>query len=437
VIGFLTLAVFVATFAVIYRWAEGSHLAVLAGAAALVVIGTVSGTYTPAMAVRSIYFETLALIFGMAAISALLARSGVYAYLAAGTAELSQGQGRWILVMMALVTYGISLASNSLVTVAVVVPVTLTVCFRTGIDPVPVIIAEIVAANLGGASTMIGDFPNMILASAGKLHFVDFIAGMMPICLILLAVMLVFFERRLGDWKSAEIPVDPVWVRGEALRHRDIDRRLLRYGLIIFGVTVTGLILAGPLKIRPGWIAFVAGVTALGLGRFKDDEFFSACGGTDILFYGGLFVMVGALTSVGVLDWAVNWLEGITAAHDRVRAILLMWMAAAVTIFVGGGTSAAVFAPVAATLRLDGDGQAAWWALALGIMAGSVAALPGATAGSLAMTQYSGFVKRHPELAAAAAAGLQFTHREYVRWGMPLMGIFLVLGTVYIAVLAG
>jgi Na+/H+ antiporter NhaD/arsenite permease-like protein len=260
---------------------------------------------------------------------------------------------------------------------------------------------------------------------------------MMPVCLILLAVMLVFFERRLGDWKGSEIPVDPVWARGEALRHSAIDRRLLSYGLIIFGVTVAGLILAGPLKVRPGWIAFVAGVTALGLGRFKDDEFFSACGGTDILFYGGLFVMVGALTSVGILDWAVNWLEGITAAHDRVRAILLMWMAAAVTIFVGGGTSAAVFAPVAATLRLDGDGQAAWWALALGIMAGSVAALPGATAGSLAMTQYSGFVKRHPELASAAAAGLQFTHREYVRWGMPLMGIFLVLGTVYIAVLVG
>lgn len=436
-VGFITLAVFIATFAVIYRWAEGSHLAVLAGAAVLVVIGTISGTYTPRMAVQSIYFETLALIFGMAAISALLARSGVYAYLAAGTAELSQGQGRWILVMMALVTYGISLASNSLITVAVVVPVTLTVCFRTGIDPVPVIIAEIIAANLGGSSTMIGDFPNMILASAGKLHFNDFIGGMMPACLILLAVTFLFFEYRQGDWKKAEIPVDLAWVRGEQLRYSDIDHRLLRYGLIIFFITVIGLVLAGPLKVRPGWIAFVAGLTALALGRFKDEEFFSACGGSDILFFGGLFVMVGALTSVGILDWAVAWLEGVTAGHDRVRAILLMWMAAGVTIFVGGGSSAAVFAPVAATLRLDGDGQAAWWALALGIMAGSCAALSGATAGALAMNQYSGFVKRHPELASAAAAGLQFTHREYVRWGLPLMGIFLVLSTVYIAVLAG
>ncbi len=436
-IAVLTVLVFVATFAVLYRRSENSHMAVLAGAAVLVAIGALSGTYTLRMVLESIYFETLALIFGMSAISSLLGRSGIFVRLAAGTAERSQGQGRWILVMMTLVTYAISLASNSLVTVAVVVPVTLTVCFRTGIDPVPVIISEIIAANLGGASTMIGDFPNMILASAGRLHFNDFIAGMMPACLVLLAATLIFFEWRLGDWRGAEIPVHSGWVREEESRHRTVDRRLLRFGLAIFAVTVAGLVLAGTVNLRPGWIAFAAGLAALALGRFEDDEFFAACGGSDILFFGGLFVMVGALSAAGVLDWTVGWLEAATSGHDRVRAILLMWMAAGMTIFVGGGTSAAVFAPVAASLRLDGDGQAAWWALALGIMAGSSAALSGATAGALAMNQYSGFVRRHPELAAAAAAGLQFTHREYVRWGMPLMGIFLALSTFYIAVLAG
>ncbi|CAA7622263.1 magnetosome biogenesis transporter MamN [Magnetospirillum sp. UT-4] len=435
-VGFLVLAVFIVTFVAVYRRAEGGHVAVLAGAGALVLIGWASGTYTPRMALQSVYFETLALIFGMSAISSLLAKSGFYANMAAGTAERSQGQGRWILVMMALVTYAISLVSNSFVTVAVVVPVTLTVCFRTGIDPVPVIIGEIIAANLGGASTMIGDFPNMILASAGRLHFNDFIGGMMPVCLLLLAAMLIFFERRLGDWKGAGIPVDPAWLEGEQVRDRQIDRRLLRYCVLIFAVTVLGLVFAGPLNLRPGWIAFGAGLVALALGRFKDDEFFHACGGTDLLFFAGLFVMVGALNALGMLDWAVTWLEQVTASHDRLRAILLMWVAAGLTIFVGGGTTAALFAPMAATLRLDGDGQAAWWALALGIMAGSSASLSGATAGALAMNQYSGFIKRHPQLAAAAAAGTQFTHREYMRWGMPLMGIFLILSTIYVAVLA-
>ncbi|HIJ63365.1 MAG TPA: ArsB/NhaD family transporter [Rhodospirillaceae bacterium] len=436
-VALLTVLVFVATFAALYQRSEGSHRVVMAGAAALVAIGALSGRYTLGMAVDAVYFETLALIFGMSAISSLLARSGVFLALAAGTAERSQGNGRWVLVMMALVTYTISLASNSLVTVAVVVPVTLTVCFRMSLNPVPVIIAEIIAANLGGASTMIGDFPNMILASAGRLHFNDFIGGMMPACLVGLAATLIFFEYRLGDWRSVTIPVDARWIENEKLRDFEVDGRLLRLGLVTFAATVAGLVLAGVVDLRPGWVAFAAGLVALALGRFKDDEFFAACGGTDILFFGGLFVMVGALGALGVLDWAVGWLEALTSSHDRVRAILLMWTAAGLTIFVGGGTSAALFAPMAASLRLDGDGQAAWWALALGVMAGSCAALPGATAGALAMNQYAGFLKRHPELAAAASVGIQFTHREYVRWGFPLMGIFLGLSTLYIAVLAG
>ena len=432
----LTVLVFIVTFAVLYRRAEGSHLAVLGGAVAVVGIGAASGTYTLQMAIESVYFETLALIFGMSAISSLLARSGVFVYVAAGTAERSRGNGRWILVMMALVTYAISLATNSLVTVAVVVPVTLTVCYRVGLDPVPAIIAEIVAANLGGASTMIGDFPNMILASAGGLHFNDFVGGVMPACLVLLAVMLMFFERRLGDWSSARVPIEPGWGYQEGVGRGDLDRRMLRFGLAIFVVTVAGLVMAGTLDVRPGWIAFAAGLVAITVGRFKDDEFFSACGGSDIVFFGGLFVMVGALTAVGVLDNVVGWLQDFTAGHERLRVVLLLWMAAGMTIFVGGGTAAAVFAPVAASLRLDGS-QAAWWALALGIMAGSSGALSGATAGALAMNQYAGFLRRHPELAAAAASGLRFTHGEYARWGLPLMGIFLGLATFYIAILAG
>jgi len=437
VIAVLTILVFVVTFALLYQRSEGGHLVVLGGVAAVLVIGAVSGNYTPRMAMDAIYFETLALIFGMSAITALLARSGVFVYLAAGTAEWSEGNGRWVLVMMSLVTYVIALASNSLATVAVVVPVTLTICYRTGFDPVPVMIAEIIAANLGGASTMIGDFPNMILASAGGLHFHDFIAGMMPICLVLLAAMLIFFERRLGDWRPVANPAESGWGNDEDLRRPEIDRGLLRLGLITFSVTVAALVLAGIEGIRPGWIAFAAGLVALLVGGFRDDEFFAACGGSDILFFGGLFVMVGGLNAAGVLEWMVRWLEMVTAGHGAVRAIVVMWAAAATTIFVGGGTSAAVFAPLAASLRLDGDSQAAWWALALGIMAGSSAALSGATAGALAMNQYAGFLRRHPELAAATASMAKFTHREYARWGLPMMGVFLTVSTLYIAVIAG
>jgi Na+/H+ antiporter NhaD/arsenite permease-like protein len=433
----LTILVFLGTFAVLYRGSERGHIVVLSGAALVMAIGTLGGSYSMRMVLDSIYFETLALIFGMSALSSLLARSGVFVYLAAATAGRSQGSAMWVLVMMALVTYAIALITNSLATMAVVVPVTLSVCYRIGLNPVPVMVSEIIAANLGGASTMIGDFPNMILATAGQLHFNDFIAGMMAPCLVLLAVSLLYFEIKLAGWSVSPGAAHPDWQASDDLRAPDVNLRLLRSGLAIFAVTVAALMLAGRVDLRPGWVAFVGGLAAMLLGRFKDDEIFPACGGQDILFFIGLFVMVGALKSVGVLDWLVDWLEGTTAGHSAVRAVLLLWMAAGITLFVGGGTTAAVFAPVAATLQLDGYGDASWWALALGIMAGSSGALSGTTAGALVINQYAWFIKQHPGLTAAIPGGHAFSHGEYMRWGMPLMLIFLGLSTLYVMMAAG
>ena len=433
----LTIMVFVVVFAVLYRGAENGHIVVLVGAALVMAVGEIAGDYSLRMALDSIYFETLALIFGMSAISSLLARSGVFAVLAAGTAERSQGSALWVLVMMSLVTYGIALITNNLATMAVVLPVTLSVCYRIGLNPVPVVIAEIMAANLGGASTMIGDFANMILASAGRLHFNDFIGGMMVPCLILLAVTLLFFEYKLGgDWKPmTELAHSEPLDTGDLLAPH-ADQILLRTGLVIFGLVVLALVFAGKANIRPGWVALAGGLVALLMGRFRDDEIFFACGGNDLLFFLGLFVLVGALNAAGVLDWMVNWLEVTTVGHAGPRAVLLLWMAAGLTLFVGGGTTAAVFAPVAATLQIDGFGDASWWALALGIMAGSSGALAGSTAGTLVVNQYAWFVKQHPGILQTVPAGGDFSHREYMRWGMPLMGIFLGLSTIYVVVLA-
>ncbi|MBF0393710.1 MAG: sodium:proton antiporter [Alphaproteobacteria bacterium] len=428
----LIVLVFLASFVLLYRGILAEFQILGGGAALVLAIGATSGVYPLGMAFDSIYFETLAMIFGMSALSALLARAGLFAHLAERAARNSGGGARWVLLMMVLVTYAVSLAANSLATMVVLVPITLNLCRRVGLNPVPVIIAEIVAANLGGASTMIGDFPNMILASVGHLHFNDFIAGLMPVCLVLLAALLVFYEVRAGDWH----PVSPAVAADVGpLDRAPGDDGLMRAGIMIAVATVSLLVLAGPLDLRPGPIAFLAGLAALVVGRFSEDELLHACGATDVLFFAALFVMVGGLLAAGVLDTTVVWLESVTRGHAGVRAVLLMWLAAATTLFIGAGSSAAVFAPMAASLQLAGDSAAAWWALSLGIMAGSSGALYGATAGSLAMNQYVQFVRRHPETLATVPEGRDFTHREYMRWGMPLMGIFLGVSTVYIAVI--
>jgi len=430
----LTILVFIAAFAAMYRTTAGSHVAVLAGAAAVVVIGAVSGTFTLRMAMDSVYFETLALIFGMSAISTLLARSGVFAYLAAGTAEQSKGNVTWVLVMMSLVTYGISLTTNNIATMVVVLPITLNVCYRMEINPVPLIVAELFAANLGGASTMIGDFPNMIIASAGNLHFNDFIAGMMVPCLVLLAGSLLFFEAKMSAGAQADYAVS---LGQDELVTPVVDSRLLWAGLWIFAAAMVGFVFAGVMNVRPGWIAFVAGLAAMVVGRFKDEEAFHACGGDDILFFIGLFIMVGGLMAAGVHDWLTWVIEAVTAQHGGLRAVVLMWVVAGVTLIAGGGTAAAAFAPIAASLSLGYENQASWWAISLGVMAGSSGALSGATSGSMVMSQYNRFIERHPEMLQAIPAGGGLTHQEYMRWAMPLMGMLLVASTVYILAISG
>jgi Na+/H+ antiporter NhaD/arsenite permease-like protein len=433
----LTILVFIAAFTAMYRASAGSHVAVLAGAAAVMMIGTMSGTYSLRMAVDAIYFETLALIFGMSAISTLLARSGVFVYLAAGTAEHSKGNVTWVLVMMSLVTYGISLTTNNIATMVVVLPITLNICYRMQINPVPLTVAELFAANLGGASTMIGDFPNMIIASAGNLHFNDFISGMMVPCLVLLAGSLLFFEAKMDRWSGAASAGYAQALDQDEVLAPTVDKAMLWTGIWIFGAAVAGFVFAGILNVRPGWIAFIAGLGAMAVGRFKDEDAFHAYGGHDILFFIGLFVMVGGLMAAGILEWLTWLIESVGSRQDGTRAVVLMWVVAGLTLFVGGGTTAAVFAPVAASLSLGYENQASWWAVSLGIMAGSSGALSGATSGSLVMSHYERFIARHPEMLKAIPSGQGLTHREYMRWAMPLTGLFLLASTIYIAAIAG
>lgn len=433
----VTVLIFLGAFAVIYRDMAPEYAVALVAATAIFAVGTASGGFTPRMALESVYFETLALIFGMSAVSALLARSGVFAYLAAETAEHSKGNGWWVLVMMSLVAYGMSLFTNSLVTMAVILPITLAIARQVTLNPVPLIVSEIVASNLGGASTMIGDFPNMIIASAGGLHFNDFIGGMMAPCLVLMAVSLVFFEGKLRDWRSRPQMLSSAMADDAEIGHHKIDSVLLRSGLIILAIALLAFLFGSSYNLRPGWVAFVAGVIALAIGRFDEKEIFAACGGKDILFFIGLFVMVGGLTAAGVLDWMVWAIEFISGDGPILKTLALMWVAAGITLFVGGSTATAFFVPVAASLQGGVDHQASWWALSLGVLAGSTGTLSGATPGSLALSHFDQFLKRHPEIGAFIPEGRGLSYREYWRWGAPLMMIFLGFSTFYIIAIAG
>ncbi len=428
---FLTLAIFAVAFTIIYQDKFDRLQVMLPAAASILISGVLLDTYSPRMALESIYFETLALIFGMSLISAVLSRSGAFAYIAERTITYSRGSGWLVVILLTLLTYLFSLVANNLATMVVMLPLSLTLCLRMGLNPVPVLIAEIVASNLGGASTMIGDFPNMIISTAASLRFLDFIGGMMVPALILLAALLLFLQSRksqfvahgniLGNAQNNPASVSTV-----------LNPFLLKLGLGSLGTVLVLFIFADSIGLKPAHIALVAGLILLEVGQFRGKELITASGARDILFFACLFVMVGGLNAAGVLDVVAGFIEAVSGGSKLASILLLMWVSAVLTLFLNAGPSTAFFIPVAMNLYENFNEVIIWWALSLGVLAGSSAALTGATAGSLAASHLDNFLLDHPQLATLIKprAGLNF--KTYLQWGLPIMGLFLGISTLYI-----
>ena len=431
----LVLALFAGAFVLVYRGLGDRRLVMLGCGGLFVLLGWLFDFYTPAMAVEAIYFDTLALLFGMSLISATLARSGLFAVVAGWAARQAMGSGWLTLVFFSLTTWLLSLFVNNLAAIVVILPVTLEQCRIARINPVPVVIAEVIASNIGGASTMVGDFPNMIIASASGLGFVDFIPGMMAPCLVLLAAMLLFFQGRRDSLRlgGGRRPVGG----GPGLAPPvAVDPYLRRLGMTVLVLTLIGFSVSTLVAVRPAAFALAAGVTLLALGRFPRERIFEAASGGDMLFFAGLFVMVGGLKAGGVLDGVAWLITTLGNGNSTVELLALMGVAGGVTLFLNAGPSTAFFIPVAGEMSAYISGPAVWWALSLGVLAGSSAALTGATAGPVAASHLENHQRRYPEMTAFMHPARGLGYREFMALGLPLMFVFMGLSAVYIIVTA-
>ncbi|MBF0195658.1 MAG: sodium:proton antiporter [Magnetococcales bacterium] len=439
----LAVLLFVTIFWLMFLGKYDRRIIVLVGGTLFVVFGVLLDFYTLKMAWQSIYFETLALIFGLTLISSTLAKSGYFQVLAERVAIYSRGDGWLILVLFSLITYFFSLFVNNLATMVVILPVTLKLCKRAAINPVPVVIAQIVASNLGGASTMIGDFPNMIISTAGDLHFLDFIGGMMVPTLILLAVTLLYFQSRRKEIfagtnlrKSGGDNSVDLFSNTGILAEIQVDRSLVRLGTVALFLTLGGFLLAELLAIPPAVIALLSGFVLLAMAGFQKKELFVVTGSGDILFFIGLFIMVGGLQAAGVLD-SISWLiNQVSGGKPLFELLALLWISGLVTPFLNAGPATAFFIPVANELSGFIPGDAVWWALSLGVLAGSSASLTGATAGSIATSQMDEHIKQNPEVLRNIPQNRRLDFREYNRWGRPIMGLFLGISSLYIILIS-
>ncbi|MCK5577970.1 MAG: hypothetical protein KAI63_00440, partial [Planctomycetes bacterium] len=405
--------------------------------------------------------DVIYFIIGMNIITVVLAEGGLFDYLAKKITLLTRGHSWKVFLLFCLMTYFLSLAINNLTTMLVLTPMILSLSRYLKFDIRVYLIGMIVASNLGGASTLVGDFPNMLIGTETGIPFLKFVKYMMPICFIEFLILIIYI-RVSQKGSFSDLGVTP---KNKSLESGAVDQalqpslngltsktkffgrleqdlksglkntRVVRRGLFILGLLLVGFVVAdwiplpdfltgGELRIvPPAWLALIGGGLALFLAGLKPGRVLRKLNYRDIFFFTGLFVLVGAAEAGGLLSWCGEIIVHLSFGNTLVRCLLLMWVAALMTAFLNAGPATALFLPLVVSFNAPAPHHLYWWSLSLGVLAGSSATLTGATAGSIVSTLLRKFTP-------GKINNLSF--RAYARLGVPLALIFLLVSSVYV-----
>jgi len=403
-----SILVFVAAYVLIATEWVHRVKAALGGAVLLLVLRVVTGEDAFFSKETGVDWNVIVLLIGMMLIVAILKRTGVFEYLAIWAAKRARGRPFRLMVLLVVVTAGASALLDNVTTVLLIAPVTFLVCDRLGVNPVPFLIAEVMASNIGGTATLVGDPPNIIIASRAGLSFNDFIVHLTPLVVILVVVFIglcrVLFRSAFvyDERRAAEVM---------ALRERDAirDERLLIVSLAVLAVVLVAFVLHTVVHLEPAVVAIAGGLLLLALSRQDAEEVAKDVEWPTLLFFAGLFIMVGALVATGVIERVAQ--AAIDAIGDRmlVASMVLLWASAVLSAIVDNIPYVATMAPIVSELTAatgDASGtQVLWWSLALGADLGGNATAIGASANVVM-------------LGLAERAGRRISFWEFTRYGL-------------------
>jgi len=388
----------------------------LVGAAIVVVVGALDVD----TAIASVDWATLGLLVGMMIIVGLTEPTGVFSYLALQVARLSGGRPFRLIVLLALMTGVLSAFLDNLTAILLVVPISLQLSRLLGLPVVPLVLVQVMASNIGGTATLIGDPPNIMIGThVEQLSFVDFIVTLGPVAALTLLVMTVLlyavYRRSLTPPQDAHERITELDPRAELK-----SERLLPI-LAVLGGTIVGFFLHAPLHVEPVVVAMTgATVMLLVAGRELEWALERVEWGT-IFFFLGLFIMVGALEERGIIGRVADGFADITGGSKTAEALVILWGAAAGSALVDNIPFTAAMIPVVDELQTDGFDDATWWALALGACFGGNATLIAAAANVAAVS-------------ALARSGTRISFLQFLAIGLPITFVSLLIATAYLLV---
>ncbi|OMI35866.1 ArsB/NhaD family transporter [Streptomyces sparsogenes] len=416
------IAVFVTAYAAIISERVHRTAAALTGAAAMLAIGATDDKAAFFDEHSGIDWNVIFLLLGMMAIVGVLRQTGLFEYVAIWAVKRARGRPFRVMTMLIVITAAASALLDNVTTVLLIAPVTLLVCERLALPAAPFLIAEVLASNIGGTATLVGDPPNIIIASRAGLTFNDFLVHLAPLAAVLtvvLAVMCRLMFRKLFVYDEERAAEVMALEEREAIR----DRRLLYQGLAVLALVVVGFVAHPVLHYAPSVVALLGAGLLIAMSTVRADEALKEVEWPTLAFFAGLFVMVGALIETGVIGEVSRALADATGGSRLGATMLLVFGSAVLSGIVDNIPYVATMAPITADLAHGFGGghgtQVLWWALALGADLGGNATAIGASANVVVL----GIAERNRQ---------PISFWQFTKYGLVVTAVTVALSAAYL-----
>ncbi|MDF2570158.1 MAG: Citrate transporter [Sporomusa sp.] len=419
----IAVGVFLVAYALIIS--EKIHRTVVALAGAVLVI--MLGVLSQEQAIHHIDFNTLGLLIGMMVIVAITGETGLFRFLAIWAAKAVDGNPLKLMIALAVITALSSALLDNVTTVLLTVPVTLSITKQLNVKPAPYLISQIIASNIGGTATLIGDPPNIMIGSAVKeldfLAFVNNLAGIAMVILVVnVALLALIYHKQLKTTKELSEKVkslDP----GKQIK----NIKLLKLCLAVLALTVTLFFFHQQLHLESATVAIFGATLLIILAKKNSDHelehIFHKVEWVALLFFVGLFVLVGGLVETGIISFMAQKAIELTAGNPTTTAMLILWLSAIASAFIDNIPFVATMIPLIKDMGLMGvtNLEPLWWSLALGACLGGNGTLIGASANVIVA-------------GLAAQEGYPISFTKFMKVGFPLtmLSVLIASGYVYL-----
>ena len=385
------------------------------GAMAMVFLGVMSEHE----ALSHVNLEVVLLLAGMMSLANIFARTGAFEWAAIKAAQLVRGDGFLTLCLLCVITAVASAFLDNVTVVVLAVPITLSICRMLDVQPIPFLLAQVFASNIGGVSTIVADPPNIIIAAEADIGFLDFMLNTAPVGIVgmfvLLGMLYLWFRKSTITTEESRATV---MQRNAASAITDYV--LLKKCIVVFSLTVVGFLLHELLHVGPASVAVASATVLILISRIDPQEVLEQVEWTTLAFFVGLFILVGGLEETGVTVIVREWLVDVSGGSDRNLAFMLVWFGGVTSAIVDNVPFTATMVEVVRGVSNDDLGiSPLWWALALGADLGGNATIVGASANVIVVN-----------LARARGYPISFMH--FFKYGVVISFLTLLVSTAYL-----